>query len=102
MPVFRFRPRRRPRLRSRDLTPDLYLTDGRRLFRVVSRFVNDGSILVVIEDCVTLDARAYAAAELVPMDVRPVRRLKPPRAGETAPPSTAEEKPLQADTPAVA
>jgi hypothetical protein len=101
MPVFRFRHRRRARLRLRDLTPDRYLTDGRRLFRVVSRFVNDGSVLVVIEDCVTLDARAYAAVELVPMDVRPVPRSKAPRAGEPAPRSAAEDKPLQADTPAV-
>lgn len=64
---------RRARLRSRDLVPDRYLTDGRRLFRVVSRFVNDGSVLVVIEDSLTLDALAYAAVELVAMALRPVR-----------------------------
>jgi hypothetical protein len=64
---------RRARLRSRDLAPDHYLTDGRRLFRVVSRFVNDGSVLVVIEDSLTLDALAYAAVELVAMGLRPVR-----------------------------
>ena len=81
MPLLGFR-RRRARLRVRDLAPDRYLTDGRRLFRVVTRFVNDGSILVVIEDCATLDARAYAAAELLPMDVRPVRRSKTRPAGE--------------------
>ena len=63
----------RPRLRPRDLVPDRYLTDGRRLFRVVSRFVNDDSVLVVIEDSLTLDALAYAAVELVAMDLRPVR-----------------------------
>ena len=64
---------RRARLRSGDLAPDRYLTDGRRLFRVVSRFVNDGSVLVVIEDSLTLDALAYAAVELVAMGLRPVR-----------------------------
>ncbi|HUA04835.1 MAG TPA: hypothetical protein VMB27_13100 [Solirubrobacteraceae bacterium] len=64
---------RRARLRPRDLVPDRYLTDGRRLFRVVSRFVNDGSVLVVIEDSLTLDARAYAAVELLAMGLRPVR-----------------------------
>jgi len=101
MPVFPFR-RRRARLRSRDLAPDRYLTDGRRLFRVVTRFVNEGSILVVIEDCATLDARAYAAVELGPMAVRPVRvRTSSPVGDPPALSGTAEE-PLQADTPAVA
>ncbi|MBV8218404.1 MAG: hypothetical protein JO325_08060 [Solirubrobacterales bacterium] len=66
-------PVRRARLRPRDLVPDRYLTDGRRLFRVVSRFVNDDSVLVVIEDSLTLDALAYAAVELVAMGLRPVR-----------------------------
>jgi hypothetical protein len=101
MPVFPFH-RSRARLRARDLAPDRYLTDGRRLFRVVARFVNEGSILVVIEDCVTLDARAYAAIELVPMDVRPVRRSKLSRSAERSPGTRAEAKPLQADTSAVA
>jgi hypothetical protein len=101
MPLSVFR-RRRARLRPRDLTPDRYLTDGRRLFRVVARFVSDGSILVVIEDCVTLDARAYAAAELTPMDVRAVRRSRPSPPVDSSPQSTIEGKPLEADTPAVA
>ncbi len=64
---------RRARLRVRDLAPDRSLTDGRRLFRVVSRFVNDESVLVVIEDSLTLDALACAAVELVAMGLRPVR-----------------------------
>jgi hypothetical protein len=80
MPLFRTR-RGRGRLRVRDLAPDHYLTDGRRLFRVVDRFSGDGSILVVIEDCATLDARAYAAVELLPMGVRPVHRSRPRPAG---------------------
>ena len=101
MPLFGFR-RRRGRLRLRDLAPDRYLTDGRRLFRVVTRFVNDGSIMVVIEDCATLDARAYATVELVPMDVRPVRRSRPSPAGDPSPRSPTAEKQLPADGPAVA
>jgi len=101
MPLSVFR-RRRARLHPRDLAPDRYLTDGRRLFRVAARFVSDGSILVVIEDCVTLDARAYAATELMPMDVRPVPRSNPSPAPESSPESTTEGKPLEADTPAVA
>jgi hypothetical protein len=64
---------RRARLRPRDLVLDRYLTDGRHLFRVVSRFVNDDSVLVVIEDSLTFDALVYAAVELVAMGLRPVR-----------------------------
>jgi hypothetical protein len=101
MPFSVFR-RRRASLRQRDLVPDRYLTDGRRLFRVVARFVYDGSVLVVIEDCATLDARAYAATELPPMDVRPVRRSMPAPAAEPSRRSGTEGKPLEADTPAVA
>jgi len=101
MPFSPFR-RRRARLSLRDLTPDRYLTDGRRLFRVVARFVSDGSILVVIEDCATLDSRAYAAVELLPLDVRPVRRSAPAPVGDPSPPTRTEERPVQADTPAVA
>ncbi len=92
--------RRRVRLRYRDLTPDRYLTDGLRLLRVVSRFVNDGSVLVVLEDCATLDAHALAAVELVAPGMRPVRRPKSP---PTEPqPSPVPGKPLETDTHAVA
>ena len=66
---------RRARLRPRDLVPDRYLTDGRRLFRVISRFVNDDSVLIVIEDSLTLEALAYAAVELVAMGLRPVQAV---------------------------
>src|SRR6516225_3278262 len=48
-------------------TPSKTHSAGRRLFRVVSWFVNDDSVLVVIEDSLTLDALAYAAIELVAM-----------------------------------
>lgn len=92
--------RRRVRLRYRDLTPDRYVTDGLRLLRVVSRFVNDGSMLVVLEDCVTLDAHALAAVEQVALGMRPVRSPKLPA---TEPPSSpVPGKPLETDTHAVA
>jgi hypothetical protein len=92
--------RRRVRLRHRDLTPDRYLTDGLRLLRVLSRFVNDGSVLVVLEDCATLDAHALAAVELVALGMRPVRRAKLP---STEPPSSpVPGEPLETDTHAVA
>ena len=93
--------RRRVRLRYRDLTPDRYLTDGLRLLRVVSRFVNDGSMLVLLEDCATLDAHSLAAVELVALGMRPVRRPKLP---PTPPPPTPGNpgRPLETDTHAVA
>jgi hypothetical protein len=82
---FALRRRRRARLRFRDLAPDRYLTDGQRLLRVVTRLVNDRSVLVVIEDCRTLDTWAYAAVELTLMGVRPVRNLPAPRPPAPAP-----------------
>ena len=93
--------RRRVRLRHRDLAPDRYLTDGLRLLRVVSRFVNDGSVLVVLEDCSTLDAHALAAVELVALGMRPVRgpRLPPTDASLPAP---AQDRTLEEDSQAVA
>ena len=94
---------RRRRLRSRDLAPGRYLTDGRRLLRVVSLLVDDRSVLVVIEDCRTLDAQAYAAVELEPMGVRPVRSSKRQAAGEAwSASSAAGGKPGDADASAVA
>jgi hypothetical protein len=80
---------RRRRLRSRDLIPGRYLTDGRRLLRVVSQLADDRSVLVVLEDCLTLGVRAYAAAELEPMGIRPVRSAKRPAAGEALPAASA-------------
>ena len=101
MPFSPFR-RRRVHLRPRDLVPDRYLTDGRRLFRVVARLVTDGSVLVVIEDCVTLDARAYAPVELAAAGVRPVRCSAPSPAVDPSPSAGTEGRPVEADTPAVA
>lgn len=67
---------RRP-LRSRALAPGRYLTDGRRLLRVVSRFDDGRSVMVLVEDCRTFDAHAYALAELRAMRFRGVRIAAP-------------------------
>ena len=52
-----------------------YVTDGRRLFRVVLRLDPlRGATTAVLEDCLTLELRSYAAADLWEMRVRLVRR----------------------------
>ena len=73
------------RLRRRALTPGRYLTDGRALFRVLSRFDDGRSLLIVIEECVTLKSYACAALELEAMGFRPVRRATPAPAVEPRP-----------------
>jgi hypothetical protein len=51
-----------------------YLTDGRRLFRVVSQFSNDPRRrFASLEDCLTLEVAAYSPGELEVMRLRPVR-----------------------------
>ena len=56
------------------LLPDTYLTDGRRLFRVVSRFTADTEhMFASLEDCLTLKVQAYAPGELYRMRLRPVQ-----------------------------
>jgi hypothetical protein len=51
-----------------------YLTDGRRLFRVVSHFTPGAAQLQSsIEDCLTLEVSAHAPSELYSMRLRPVR-----------------------------
>ena len=67
---------RRP-LRSRALGPGRYLTDGQRLLRVVSRFDDGRSVMVLLEDCRTFDAYAYALVELRAMRFRRVRSAAP-------------------------
>ena len=50
------------------------VTDGTRLFRVVRRIDPlRGAAAVVLEDCLTLELRSYAAADLWEMGVRLVR-----------------------------
>ena len=52
-----------------------YVTDGTRLFRVVLRLdPHRGAATAVLEDCLTLELRSYAAADLWEMGVRLVRR----------------------------
>jgi hypothetical protein len=52
-----------------------YVTDGMRLFRVVQRLnPHRGTTAAVLEDCLTLELRSYAAADLWEMGVRLVRR----------------------------
>ena len=51
-----------------------YVTDGKRLFRVVRRLDPlRGAATAVLEDCLTLELRSYAAADLWEMRVRLVR-----------------------------
>lgn len=62
---------------------DHYLTDGRRLYRVVNPFLIEGlDRATVLEDCLTLEARLYTARELWAMRLRrvahqPERELVP-------------------------
>ena len=51
-----------------------YVTDGMRLFRVVQRLDPlRGAASAVLEDCLTLELRSYAPADLWEMGVRLVR-----------------------------
>ena len=68
--------RRRRRLSPRQLSPDSYLTDGRNLFRVISKLVTGRSVLVWIEDCLTLEVRAHALCELQAMGLRAVGKAR--------------------------
>lgn len=79
------------RLRRSSLAPGRYLTDGRRLYRVQSRFDDGRSVLVVIEDCITLEEYACAQLELEAAGFRRVR--KPDRA------PVAEPRPAPAPDP---
>lgn len=47
-----------------ELPEDAYLTDGRSLFRVVSRLYEHGGFEAVLEDCRTLDVSRYDVGEL--------------------------------------
>lgn len=51
-------PRRAP---PGALAPDSYVTDGDRLFRVVSQFTTVGdNVFASLEDCLTLEVRPFA------------------------------------------
>ncbi len=61
-------------LPSERLAPDSYLTDGKRLLRVVSHFdAAADSVFASLEDCMTLEVRPYSPGELSAMRLRPVR-----------------------------
>jgi hypothetical protein len=62
------------RLRRSSLAPGRYLTDGRGLFRVLSRFDDGRSLLIVIEHCISLETYALARLELEAMGFRRVRK----------------------------
>jgi hypothetical protein len=68
------RPHVPPRAPSALLLPDSYLTDGRRLFRVVSQFTTGAEcVLALLEDCVTLEVQEYSPGEIHRMRLRRVR-----------------------------
>lgn len=67
------RPHPRP-APSEPLCRGGYVTDGRRLFRVVSQFATVGeNVFASLEDCHTLEVQAYSPGELCAMGLRPVR-----------------------------
>lgn len=50
-----------------------YLTDGRRLYRVISQFTpRNARVFATLEDCRTLEVRPYSPDELYAMRLRPV------------------------------
>jgi hypothetical protein len=61
------------RLRSRAVAPGRYLTDGRRLLRVLSKFDDGRSVMALVEDCTTFEACCYALLELRAMGFRAIR-----------------------------
>lgn len=68
---------RRP-ARSEVLAPGHYLTDGVRLFRVVSRFTShDENASASLEDCYTLEIESYSPDELYSIGLRQVRNPAP-------------------------
>lgn len=67
--------RRRPPLPNEAPVGDPYLTDGRRLYRIVSKFApGTGSETALLEDCMTLEVAPHSPDELYEMGLRPVRR----------------------------
>ena len=59
--------------RSSGLRAGAYVTDGRRLYRVVSQFTpQTARVFAALEDCRTLEVRPYSPNELYAMRLRPV------------------------------
>ncbi len=59
-----------------EIAPGYYLTDGRRLFRVVSQFTTTLSPYAELEDCMTLAVDRYTPSDLYAMELRSVRRVR--------------------------
>ena len=69
----------RPDTPPTDIQPSAYLTDGRRLFRVISGFESaPAEPVAILEDCRTLQVAARSPEDLVDMGMYVVRG---PRAG---------------------
>jgi hypothetical protein len=65
---------RRPK--ADQLQPGSYVTDGERLFCVLSQFASDDEIeLATLEDCLTLEVKPYCLDELLDLRLRPVPTL---------------------------
>jgi hypothetical protein len=56
-----------------EVMPGRYITDGRRLLRVVSQFGTDLCPFAELEDCLTLEVHTYSPKELYRIDLWPVR-----------------------------
>ena len=81
-----FRPAVARRAKAGEFVPGEYLTDGRRLWRVLSRFDPRASAkFAVLEDCMTLDTQAFTPQRLAEMGLQSVART-----AETAPSGGAE------------
>ncbi len=63
----------RRRVSSQALVRGSYVTDGRRLFCVMSRLAAGGESVVVVEDCVTLDVYVFPWTEFATIGLRAVR-----------------------------
>lgn len=59
-------------MRSPRLEPDSYLTDGRRLLRVVD--ASSATAFTSLEDCLTLEVRPYSPGGLANLRLRLVAR----------------------------
>jgi hypothetical protein len=59
-----------------ELRPGTYVTDGERLFCVLSQFASDDELeLATLEDCLTLEVKPYCLAELDHLRLRAVQAL---------------------------
>jgi hypothetical protein len=65
---------RRPK--ADQLRPGTYVTDGERLFCVMSQFASEDEVeLATLEDCLTLEVKPYCPAELMDLRLRTVQAL---------------------------